>query len=132
MNIVTPIINSRFIQPTLIKDGYLTVDMDQQTQHDGKENNGILEIKKTSTNGLIDTYTIYFTDGSNFDYFITNGLDGSGSSISTYEGSYKIIPKLKRQTINTFNMRMKENFIIEGISYTTSPNETGLTIIIGE
>lgn len=36
---------------------------------------GIVGIEKTSTNGLIDTYTITFDDGSTKTYTVTNGAD---------------------------------------------------------
>ena len=38
--------------------------------------NGIATIEKTSTNGLIDTYTIYYTNGTTFNFTITNGAKG--------------------------------------------------------
>lgn len=41
--------------------------------------NGIASIAKTGTSGLVDTYTITFTDGSTFTYTVTNGASGSGS-----------------------------------------------------
>ncbi len=37
---------------------------------------GIRTIKKTATDGLVDTYTIYFTDGTKTTFEITNGKDG--------------------------------------------------------
>ena len=36
---------------------------------------GIEKIEKTSTEGLIDTYQITFTDGAFFDFTVTNGKD---------------------------------------------------------
>ena len=37
---------------------------------------GIVSIEKTSTIGLVDTYTIYYTDGSTQEFTVTNGKDG--------------------------------------------------------
>lgn len=37
---------------------------------------GIVEIKKTSTSGLIDTYTIYYTDSTTSTFEIANGAQG--------------------------------------------------------
>ena len=37
---------------------------------------GIVDIKLSSSNGLIDTYTITYTDGSTSTFTITNGADG--------------------------------------------------------
>ena len=38
--------------------------------------NSVERIAKTSTDGLVDTYTIYYTDGSTSQFEITNGKDG--------------------------------------------------------
>lgn len=45
----------------------------------GETGNGIDRIEKTSTSGLVDTYTIYYTDGTTYTYTVTNGQSGSGS-----------------------------------------------------
>lgn len=45
----------------------------------GETGNGIDRIEKTSTSGLVDTYTIYYTDGATWTYTVTNGQSGSGS-----------------------------------------------------
>ncbi len=41
---------------------------------------GIEKIEKTSTSGLVDTYTITYTDGSTSTYTVTNGKDGTNGS----------------------------------------------------
>jgi S1-C subfamily serine protease len=38
---------------------------------------GIASIEKTATDGLVDTYTIYYTDGTTSEFTVTNGKDGS-------------------------------------------------------
>lgn len=38
----------------------------------GDDGNGIVNIKKAKTEGLIDTYTILFSNGSTFDFTVTN------------------------------------------------------------
>ena len=42
----------------------------------GETGNGISNISKTSTSGLVDTYTIYYTNGTTSTYNVTNGSDG--------------------------------------------------------
>jgi hypothetical protein len=42
----------------------------------GATGNGILSIQKTATAGLVDTYTITFTDGTTTTFDVTNGEDG--------------------------------------------------------
>ena len=49
----------------------------------GATGNGITSITKTSTVGLVDTYTILFTDGTTTTFTVTNGQDGQGSGDMT-------------------------------------------------
>lgn len=42
----------------------------------GETGNGIASITKTSTEGLVDTYTITYTDGTTSTFQVTNGEDG--------------------------------------------------------
>ena len=42
----------------------------------GATGNGIASITKTSTSGLVDTYTITYTDGTTTTFEVTNGEDG--------------------------------------------------------
>lgn len=43
---------------------------------DGTDGIGITKIEKTKTEGLVDTYTITFSDDSTFEYTVTNGTNG--------------------------------------------------------
>ena len=43
--------------------------------------NGIESIEKTGTAGLVDTYTITFTDETTFTYNVTNGADGNVTDV---------------------------------------------------
>lgn len=45
----------------------------------GEEGRGITNITKKSSEGLIDTYTINFSDNTNTEFQVTNGKDGEGS-----------------------------------------------------
>lgn len=61
---------------------------------DGADGIGITSVAKTKTEGLVDTYTITFTDGSTFNYDVTNGKDGkNGSGSST--GEENVIESIK-------------------------------------
>ena len=42
----------------------------------GDPGNGITQISKTSTSGLVDTYTIYYSGGSTMTFDVTNGEKG--------------------------------------------------------
>lgn len=45
----------------------------------GPTGNGIVSITKTGTSGLVDTYTILYTNGNSTTFTVTNGQDGTGS-----------------------------------------------------
>lgn len=49
----------------------------------GPTGNGISSVSKTSTSGLIDTYTILYTNGTSSSFTVKNGQDGSGSGDMT-------------------------------------------------
>ena len=51
---------------------------DGQDGRDGQDGIGIVSIELTGTSGLVDTYTITYTDGSTSSFNVTNGEDGSG------------------------------------------------------
>ena len=62
-----------------IQSGYWYVDgvcTDQPAQGKGDTGTGIHSIVKTATDGQIDTYTIYYTDGTNTTFNIKNGDPG--------------------------------------------------------
>lgn len=46
----------------------------------GDDGNGIVSITKTSTSGLVDTYTITYTDGNTSTFNVTNGADGANGN----------------------------------------------------
>lgn len=48
----------------------------------GADGDGISKIEKTSTNGLVDTYTITFTSGSTTTFTVTNGQNGSDATVT--------------------------------------------------
>lgn len=84
----------------------------------GDDGNGIANIAKTSTSGLVDTYTITYTDGSTSTFDVTNGKDGaqgeqgvgvrsiSQTSTSAESGGVNIITcTLTNGTTSTFEVR---------------------------
>ena len=46
----------------------------------GDDGNGIVSIAKTATSGLVDTYTITYTDGNTDTFTVTNGKDGANGN----------------------------------------------------
>lgn len=53
----------------------------------GPTGNGIASITKTGSSGLVDTYTITYTDGTTSTFTVTNGQNGSGSGTVTQVGT---------------------------------------------
>ena len=71
----------------------------------GDDGNGISSITKTGTSGLVDTYTITFTNGSTTTFTVTNGSDASvtiqTSWGSTTSDSKVPSEKLTKDTLDT-------------------------------
>lgn len=57
------------------KEGTTTANVSNGS--DGEDGVGIVSIEKTSTSGLVDTYTITYTDGATSTFDVTNGQDGA-------------------------------------------------------
>lgn len=93
----------------------------------GKQGNGILRIEKTGTSNLIDTYTIFFTNGTTFDYQIING------TIYYYDGPYEVTPMAyTSQILSTANLAMSTDLNIKEIPfYEVSNSSGGKTATIG-
>ena len=64
-----------------IQNGYWYIDGVNTNQSaagfSGATGNGISNIAKTSTEGLVDTYTITYTNGTTTTFTVTNGADGA-------------------------------------------------------
>jgi len=58
----------------------------------GATGNGISRIEKTSTVGLVDTYTITYTNGNTFTYTVTNGYTQDLSNYITKDNSESYTP----------------------------------------
>lgn len=93
----------------------------------GPTGNGIIRIEKTSTSDVIDTYTIFFTNGDTFEYQITN------AKIYYYEGPYEVTPMVDTiQILPTSNLVMSEDVSINEIPYYEVSNLSGgKTVTIG-
>lgn len=94
----------------------------------GIQGNGIARIEKTSTSGIVDTYTIYFTNGTTFNYEIVNGV------VYYYDGPYDVTPMpYTMQILPTSNLVMSEDVNVREIPYyETSNTSGGYTATIGD
>ena len=54
---------------------------------DGDDGNGIVSIEKTGTSGLVDTYTITYTDGDTDTFTVTNGSDATVTIVSSWSAT---------------------------------------------
>ena len=99
-----------------IKDGYWYVDgVTTNVQATGSTGNGIKSIELLSTNGLVDTYKITFTDNTSTTFTVTNGKDGISieNVLLTEEGNLQV--KLSNgTTLNLGNIKGKDG--IDGTS----------------
>ena len=77
----------------------------------GETGNGIVSITKTSTSGLIDTYTILYTNGNTTTFTVTNGAKGEtgaqgpqgipGDDYVITQADYEAIASIVRQDFVT-------------------------------
>lgn len=63
----------------------------------GTPGRGIEKIELTDTEGLVDTYTITYTDGTTTTYTVTNGADGQDGA----DGASGIFPQTDHGTADT-------------------------------
>lgn len=57
----------------------------------GSNEKTIKSIEKTSSTGLVDTYTVYYTDDSTYTFNITNGKNGEDAEKITIEEVYNAV-----------------------------------------
>ena len=57
----------------------------------GDTGNGIASIAKTGTQGLVDTYTITFTNGTTTTFTVTNGQNGTGSVADVWVNNVSVL-----------------------------------------
>lgn len=57
----------------------------------GETGNGIASITKTGTSGLVDTYTITYTDGTTTTFTVTNGQNGTGSVSDVWQNGVSVL-----------------------------------------
>lgn len=122
--------NTKDIIPFIDESDNLILEMSGQGPQGpkGPTGNGIDRIEKTSTSGIIDTYTIYFTNGTTFNYEIVNGV------IYYYDGPYEVTPMANTaQILPTNNLAMSDDITVNEIPYQEVSNLSGgLTATIGD
>ena len=78
----------------------------------GEVGNGISSVEKTSTEGLVDTYTITFSDGKTTTYKVTNGENGASiSKIEVDENGYMVITLSNGITLEPIKLPVEEKCV---------------------
>lgn len=87
---------------------------------------GIQKIEKTDTQGLVDTYTITYTDGSTTTFTVTNGADGQDgqNGVDGADGASGIFPQTEHGTADT-------TFTLPANEYHTWGEVPSLTLTLG-
>ena len=102
------------------KDGKTPVKgVDYKDGEKGDDGIGITSVSKTKTEGLVDTYTITFSDGSTFEYEITNGQSGSDGK----PGKDAVSPTITENADNTDKIYKLDVTTVDGTF--TTPNLRG-------
>ena len=74
-----------------------------QTGPVGPTGNGIASIRKTGTSGLVDTYTITYTNGNTTTFTVTNGEDANTTEITNARSS-----AIKNKTFASVDARLED------------------------
>ena len=84
----------------------------------GTDGRGITSIEKTSTSGLIDTYTITYSDSTTSTFTVTNGENGTGGSGSSIDANRYYIGN----NYSTITQSGEDRFLLvpveQGVEYT--------------
>lgn len=91
----------------------------------GATGNGIASVTKTGTSGLVDTYTITFTDGTTTTFTVTNGQDGSGATWSSLSGKPFSTVNSGSFTVSGTDLRLARD-VVTGMSIHNGGNGDSL------
>ena len=75
----------------------------------GETGNGISNIRKTSTSGLVDTYTITYTDGTTTTFTVTNGQNGTGSVADVWQNGVSVLDGTTAKVVADANVQSDWN-----------------------
>lgn len=105
------------------KDGKTPVKgTDYKDGEKGDDGIGITSVEKTKTEGLVDTYTITFSDGNTFEYEITNGVSGADGKPGR-DGKDAVSPTIIENADNTDKIYKLDVTTADGTF--TTPNLRG-------
>lgn len=96
----------------------------------GETGNGIASITKTGTVGLVDTYTITYTNGTTTTFTVTNGQNGSGSVADVTQNGVSVLDgNVAKVTVptKTSDLTNDSNFVADA-SYVHTDNNFTTTL----
>lgn len=93
----------------------------------GTDGRGIVSIEKTGTSGLIDTYTITYTDGTTSTYAVKNGEDGSAITIDTELSSSSTNPVQNKVIKTALDTKSNSSHNHDSRYYTETEMDTKLS-----
>ena len=86
-----------------------------ETGDTGETGNGISNIRKTSTSGLVDTYTITYTDGTTTTFTVTNGQNGTGSVADVWQNGVSVLDgSTAKVTVPVLDVTQNGTSVLDG------------------
>lgn len=90
----------------------------------GSTGKGIASISKTGTSGLVDTYTIVFTDGTSTTFNVTNG---AGAVVTSWESTLSDTKVASEKLVkNALDSKAESNHAHDSRYYTQTEIDTAL------
>lgn len=96
----------------------------------GATGNGIASITKTGTSGLVDTYTITYTDGTTSTFTVTNGQDGGSSEFIGTMAEWNALSPAQQKAFDTYQITDDYSEALMP-NYSTTEQRTGQKWIDG-
>ena len=101
-----------------------------ETGATGATGNGIASITKTGTSGLVDTYTITYTNGQTTTFTVTNG-EGNKEFIGTL-AEWNNLTTAEKKAYDTYQITDDYTGGSGGVNYSTTEQKTGQKWIDGK
>lgn len=101
------------------------------TGADGQDGNGIVSITKTGTSGLVDTYTITYTDGTTSTFTVTNGQDGGSNEFIGTLAEWNALSSAQQKAFDTYQITDDYSEALVP-NYSTTAQKTGQKWIDGK
>lgn len=83
----------------------------------GTNGKGIQTINKTNTTGLVDTYTITYTNGDTQTYTVTNGKDALADIVTAWESTLSDTKVPSEKLVkNTLDTKINTSDIVDNLT----------------